>query len=166
MRLPGHHFRFTLIELVAVLAVMGIVLAVTAPSLAGFVHGRAVREESRRLVAVTRRAAEVAEHEFCRTRVWIEPATGTYGWERVETFDEDGANGESFTVPDGMDLTVSPASSETVVEITFRPDGGVEGADVEQAIRFETGSGEELAEVVFDGDRGVFLVAEDEEDGE
>jgi len=162
VRLVRHHSCFTLIELVIVMAVVGTILAVTAPNLAGFVHGRSVREEARRLVAVTRRAAAVAASQSCRTIVWLEPDTGIYGWRRVETYDEDGADEVSFTAADGITLTVSPVPEEGTCEITFRPDGGVEGAS-DLVIRFVAGSDEEASEVVFDDDRGIFVVSEDEE---
>jgi len=156
-----------LIELVIVMAVMAVILAVTAPNLAGFVHGRSVREEARRLVAVTRRAAAVASSQSCRTRVWLEPSTGSYGWRRVETYDTDGADDVSFTVAEGIELTVSPAPEEGTCEVTFRPDGGVDVV-ADLRMRFAAGPASDASEVTFDADRGIFVVAEDEdqEDGQ
>ncbi|MBT3290634.1 MAG: type II secretion system protein [Victivallales bacterium] len=157
-----HNSAFTLLELVIVMAVVGTTLAVTAPNLARFVHGRSVQEEARRFVAVTRRAAVVAASQSCRTLVWLDPETGEYGWRRVETYDEEGVGDVSFTVADGMVLEVSPQPEEETCEVTFLPHGTVEGAD-ELRVCFVSGPGEDSAEVGFDDERGIFVVQSGED---
>jgi type II secretion system protein H len=154
---------FTLLELVIVMAVVGIMLAVTAPNLARFLHGRNVREDARRLVAVTRRAAAVAASQSCRTVVWIDPTNGEYGWRRLESFTKDTTDELSYTVLDGTTLSVSPAPEEETSEVTFRPDGEVDGAEG-LVVTFSTGSGGDEARVTFDDERGLFAVDEEGED--
>lgn len=167
MRRRRHQFHFSLLELVMVLAVMGAILAVTAPSLAGFVHGRSVREESRRLVATTRRAASAASALSSRTRLWLDSETGSYGWQLFETFSPDEAEGMAFTVADGIVLEIEPQPASGLHELVFRPDGGVEGADSTFLVRFVSGGNREASEVRFLVERGVFAVVgevpEDEE---
>lgn len=143
------------------MAVVGTLLAVTAPSLAGFVHGRSVREEARRLVALTQRAAAVAGAQSCRTRLWVEPETGSYGWRLVETFAPETVDEMVFTVASGITLEVEPSPSSGVLELTFRPDGGIEGADENLRIRFVAGGNREASEVRLLTERGVFAVAEE-----
>jgi type II secretion system protein H len=165
--LPGTGVRgragFTLLELVIVMAVVGIMLAVTAPNLARFLHGRNVREDARRLVAVTRRAAAVAMNQSCRTVVWLDPTNGEYGWRRLETFTDDTTGELSYTVLDGITLSVSPTPEEDTYEVTFRADGEVEGAEG-LVVTFSSGSGGDEAEVTFDIERGLFVVGEGEDD--
>src|SRR5437773_775638 len=50
----SHRRAFTLVELILVMALLGIVLAVSAPSLSNFFHGRTLDSEARRLMALTR----------------------------------------------------------------------------------------------------------------
>lgn len=161
MRRGRHNLRFSLLELVIVMAVMATILAVTAPSLAGFVHGRSVREEARRLVALTQRAAAVAGAQSCRTRLWVEPATGTYGWRLVETFATETVDEAQFTAASGITIEVEPSPASGVLELTFRPDGGIEGADGNLRIRFVSGGNREASEVRLLTARGVFAVAEE-----
>jgi type II secretory pathway pseudopilin PulG len=161
VRRERHNFRFSLLELVIVMAVMGTILAVTAPSLAGFVHGRSVREEARRLVALTQRAAAVAGAQSCRTRLWIEPATGSYGWRLVETFATETVDEALFSVASGITLEVEPSPASGVLELTFRPDGEIEGADENLRVRFVAGGNRESSEVRLLTERGVFAVAEE-----
>ncbi len=44
---PSHQVAFTLIELIMVMTLLVVVVAVAAPSLAGFFRGRAVNAEAR-----------------------------------------------------------------------------------------------------------------------
>jgi prepilin-type N-terminal cleavage/methylation domain-containing protein len=169
---------FTLLELVIVLAVMGIILAVTAPDLARFLHGRTVREEARRFVAVTQRAAAYATTHSCRTTVWVDldvvGASGEtegvceYGWRRVESFDEEEVGETSFQTPTGMTVSITPTPDDSTWEITFGPDGSVEVSD-DLVVCFAAGPGDaETASVSFDEDRGIFLVqgGPDDEEGD
>jgi prepilin-type N-terminal cleavage/methylation domain-containing protein len=155
---PRRNSAFTLLELVIVMMVMGTLLAVTAPNLSRFLHHRSVVEEARRLVAVTRRAAAVASSQSCRTVVWLDTTSGEYGWRRMETFTED-AEELSFTLVEGIEMSVSPVPTEETCEVTFLPTGGVEGAD-DLVVAFRAGSAGDEARVEFDETRGLFEVTE------
>lgn len=173
-----HNSAFTLLELVIVLAVMATILAITAPNLARFIHGRSVREEARRFVAVTRRAAAYAVAHSCRTKVWIGLTAENdengfekprqYGWRLVETFEEDEDDEErTVTTAEGTEITVSPTTTEEELTITFGADGSV-SADDDLEITVVAGANPgETAVVLFDEDEGIFVVEDGpEDDGE
>ena len=165
-----HNPVFTLVELVLVMGVMALTLAVTAPNLARFLHGRSVREEARQFVAVTRRAAAYAAAHSCRTVVWIdlsgEPVQ--YGWRLVETFHAEEDEQERTLAPaEGIQLTATPKPDGTELAVTFGADGSVD-ADDELEIVFAAGPDLcETAVVRFVADEGIFVVADGpEDDGE
>lgn len=74
MRVPAHERGFSLIELTAVLVILGIVLAVAAPHMDG---GRSLRELDypQALLADLRFARQRAEADGCEVRVSISSAS-------------------------------------------------------------------------------------------
>jgi Tfp pilus assembly protein FimT len=77
---------FTLIELILVLALLTIVIALMAPSLGRFFHGRAIEEEGQRLLAMTRYAQSRAVSEGVPMELWMNPTDGSYGVRILEGF--------------------------------------------------------------------------------
>ena len=72
---------FTLVELLLVMSLLTIVLAVSAPSLSGFFHGRALDSEARRLLALTRHAQGRAVSEGIPMLLWLDSRQSAYGVE-------------------------------------------------------------------------------------
>lgn len=70
---------FTLLELILVLALLGIAVAIVTPRLSGFASGRAFDSETRRLLALTHAARSRAIAEGRPIVLWINSTSGTYG---------------------------------------------------------------------------------------
>lgn len=70
---------FTLIELILVMALLSVVIAVAAPTLSHFFHGRKLDSEARRFVALTRYAQNCAVSEGLPMVLWIDQLERTYG---------------------------------------------------------------------------------------
>src|SRR5215831_89969 len=54
---------FTLIELILVMAILTVAVAITAPALSNFFHGRSLDSEARRLLSLTRQGQSRAVSE-------------------------------------------------------------------------------------------------------
>ena len=78
---------FTLIELILVMAMLAIVLAVAAPSLANFFHGRSLDSEGRRFIALARYAQSRAVSEGVPIVLWVDAKSGSYGIEQEVSYD-------------------------------------------------------------------------------
>lgn len=98
---------FTLIELILVMAMLMIVLAVSAPSLSKFFHGRTLEAEARRFVSLTRYAQSRAIADGSPMIVWIDAKQGWYGLQQ-ETPDTD-PDPKAVTVQVARDLSLELA---------------------------------------------------------
>src|SRR5262249_21799177 len=76
---------FTLIELMLVMALLAVVLAVSAPSLSKFFKGRTLDSEARRFVSLTRYGQSRAVSEGVPMMLWIDPKERTYGLQEETT---------------------------------------------------------------------------------
>lgn len=110
-----HHFAiaknksgFTLIELIFVLAIIGIVLAVTAPEFRFFIAGRNVANAANKLVALARHARSMSIAEGRTYRLNVDTTSGTF-WLDAQTGAEfkelDTDFGQRFQLPDGTKAT-------------------------------------------------------------
>src|SRR5438046_3115239 len=79
---------FTLIELILVMALLSIVLAVSAPALSSFFRGRNIDAEGRRVVSLIRYGQSRAVSEGVPVLLWINARQGTYGVEQEPGFTE------------------------------------------------------------------------------
>src|SRR4051794_14678146 len=100
----GRHAAYTLLELVAVMAILCLVAGMAVPSLKGFGQGRQTTEGAAQLVALARRARTQAITEATPYRLNVDPAAGTYwltAW-RGGGFVSPGDNfGMVFAAPEG-----------------------------------------------------------------
>src|ERR1039457_3008092 len=78
---------FTLIELILVMALLTIVISLTAPSLSHFFRGRTLDSEARRLLALTRSGQSRAVSEGMPIDLWVDAAEGAFGLEAEPSFD-------------------------------------------------------------------------------
>lgn len=69
----------TLIELILVLAILGATLALFTPRFSLFFAGRALEEEARRLLGLTRYGASQAISTGAPQELWIDVMNGEYG---------------------------------------------------------------------------------------
>ncbi|MCX6930914.1 MAG: prepilin-type N-terminal cleavage/methylation domain-containing protein, partial [Verrucomicrobia bacterium] len=68
---PHAPSAFTLIELILVMALLTIVISLTAPSLSKFFRGRTLDSEARRLLALTRSGQSRAVSEGMPMDLWV-----------------------------------------------------------------------------------------------
>ena len=115
--------RFTLIELILVMAALATVMAVTAPALARFFRGRSVTEEARRLTALVRYARSQAISRSEPMEVWVEPADGSYGLRAVHEHETDGEANVRFDLPEEIGVDCESADPGAAIRIVYWPDG-------------------------------------------
>jgi Tfp pilus assembly protein FimT len=129
---------FTLLELIAVLVLISTVLAIAAPSLRGFVHGRQTADTAARLLALTHLARSRAVSRGCIHRLNIDVEAGTY-WltmQQAGAFVEiESDQGRQFRLPVGVSVAVDLPSAEASADesvpfILFYPDGRSDPATI------------------------------------
>jgi len=134
---------FTLIELILVMALLSIVLAVSAPALSGFFSGRTIDSEARRLVSLTRYGQSRAVSEGVPTILWIDARKRTYGLQLEPGYSEGDTKALSFAVGKGLRLEVADVPAWTsnqagqaarralqadpnISRLRFQPDGFID----------------------------------------
>jgi type II secretion system protein H len=127
-----HRRGFTLIELVLVLALLVIAVSMVAPRISGFIRGRALHSEARRLLSVIRAGQSRAVSEGMPASVWIQSAQGRYGL-ASETPASSKADPKEieFTTDEEIRLSVTAGTGESVTfrelpAIRWLPDGVVD----------------------------------------
>src|SRR5207249_1124035 len=92
---PTHTSRaFTLIELILVMALLAVVLAISAPSLSRFFRSRSLDSEARRFMALTRAAQSRAVSEGVPMVLWLATKEHAYGLNGAKSFGWRGTRGE------------------------------------------------------------------------
>jgi type II secretion system protein H len=97
---------FTLIELILVMALLTIVISLTAPKLSRFFHGRTLDSEARRLLALTRSGQSRAVSEGMPMDLWVDTEQGTFGLEAEPSYDTSDPKAVDFTLDSGLRLEV------------------------------------------------------------
>jgi type II secretion system protein H len=111
---------FTLIELILVMALLTIVISLTAPRLSRFFHGRTLDSEARRLLALTRSGQSRAVSEGMPMDLWVNTGQGTFGLEAEPSYDASDSKAVDFTLDGGLQLevvnktVVAPANTVTM----------------------------------------------------
>ena len=110
---------FTLIELILVMALLTIVISLTAPKLSRFFHGRTLDSEARRLLALTRSGQSRAVSEGVPMDLWVDAEQGTFGLEAEPSYETSDPKAVDFTLDGGLQLevvnktVVAPANTMT-----------------------------------------------------
>jgi prepilin-type N-terminal cleavage/methylation domain-containing protein len=97
---------FTLIELILVMALLTIVISLTAPSLSRFFRGRTLDSEARRLLALTRSGQSRAVSEGLPMDLWVNASEGAFGLEVEPSFDTSDPKAVEFTLDSGLRIAV------------------------------------------------------------
>jgi type II secretion system protein H len=151
---------FTLIELILVMALLAIVLAVSAPSLSRFFKGRSLDSEARRFMALTRAAQSRAVSEGVPMVLWLETKSRAYGLNADKSFVESDPQAEQFTVDETLEVEVQHSADAitasqaaqfknekldtgTLFTLRFNPDGFVSASSPE-AVVFRQNKSDEL----------------------
>ena len=88
------------------MALLTIVISLTAPSLSRFFRGRTLDSEARRLLALTRSGQSRAVSEGIPMDLWVDAAQGTFGLEAEPSFDTSDPKAMEFTVDSGLKIEV------------------------------------------------------------
>jgi len=151
---------FTLIELILVMALLAVVLAVSAPSLSRFFRSRGLESEARRFMALTRHAQSRAVSEGVPMVLWLEPKQRLYGLNADRSFIEDDPMAEQFNVDESVEIEVWLSSDAIAASqasqfkdekqttsglymLRFNPDGFASLSSPE-AVMFRQGDSNEL----------------------
>jgi Tfp pilus assembly protein FimT len=142
---------FTLVELVAVMALLVTVIAVASPSLAGFFRGRAVDAEARRFMTLTRAGQSRAAAEALPMILWVDLQQRTYGLETDSSFVDEDSKAVQYTLDGNVTMEIgatdtlaaaitadtlfgsgiSASKNASLPHIRFEPDGGVSASSPE-----------------------------------
>jgi type II secretion system protein H len=102
---------FTLIELILVMAVLTVVISLTAPALANFFRGRSLDSEARRLLALTRQGQSRAVSEGVPMELWLNTQEGKFGLEAEPSFEAEDPRAVEFALAEDMALEVREAET-------------------------------------------------------
>ena len=117
-RITHQSRAFTLIELILVLALLAIIASITLPRMSGFIRGRALDSEARRLFALMHAAQSRAVSEGAPMLLWLDEKGSAYGLQ-AETSGQNGdAKAEELTVDSTLQISV--LSSGTGGQTTFK----------------------------------------------
>ncbi len=97
---------FTLIELILVMAVLTVVISLTAPALANFFRGRSLDSEARRLLALARQGQSRAVSEGVPMELWLDVKQRKFGLEAEPGFETEDPRAVEFTLAEDMELEV------------------------------------------------------------
>jgi len=101
---PGR--GFTLIELILVMALLTVVISLTAPKLSRFFHGRTLDSEARRLLALTRSGQSRAVSEGMPMDLWVDADKGVFGLEAEPSYETSDPKAAEFTLDGGLQIEV------------------------------------------------------------
>jgi type II secretion system protein H len=125
---------FTLVELIVVMALLAIVLALSAPSLGRSMRERSLADEATRFLAATEYARDEAVSQGVPMIVWLDPRGQSFGVEQKAGFESDETRTKEFVV--NPDITfASDATRKTngaIVAVEFSPDGTPVATSVEE----------------------------------
>ena len=121
---------FTLIELIVVLGLIAAILGVAAPSLSRFFAGRALKEETRRFLALTQYGSNQAINEGVPMTLWIEEKEGEYGLRPDSGYPTNRYNTFHYHLHDNLKFDIennelNSQNTTTTPSISFIPDGSI-----------------------------------------
>jgi type II secretion system protein H len=127
---------FTLIELILVLALLGIATSLVAPALSNFFRGRALDSEARQLLSLTHAGQSRAISEGFPMLLWIDSQGHAYGLEEEATSHNGNSQdadpkAEEFTFEpqlqiEAVNASPMPVNGRSLPAIRFLPDGTID----------------------------------------
>ena len=127
---------FTLFEMIATLALVSLLLSVALPHLRFFVSGRTTIEEARRVVSLTRHAAEEAAARGDAIEFWLDTETLTYGLRSATGRTLDAPGKRSYTIAPNLAMEIPDArGTEIHVFTTVWFPGGACETDALETVR-------------------------------
>jgi type II secretion system protein H len=138
-----------LIELVLVLALLVVAVSIVAPHMSGFIRGRALDSEARRLAAVLHAGQARAISEGMPMVLWIDAKQNSYGVEEETPGKNGDTKAEAFTADENVQVNVVSAgrNAQTTFKnlpaIRFLADGSVDEGSP-QSLQLQDGGGTAL----------------------
>jgi Tfp pilus assembly protein FimT len=129
---PGRRGAFTLIELILVMTLLVVVVSMIAPKLSGFIRGRALDSEVRRLLSLAHAGQSRAVSEGMPIVLWFDQKNGTYGLEEETGPASGDPKREILNLAGTVQLTVmnlagaSPTTFKHLPAIRFLADGSID----------------------------------------
>ena len=133
MTLARRSNAFTLVELIIVMALLAIVMALAAPSLARSMKERNLPDQAARLLAATEYARSEAASQGVPMVIWIDSEARVFGIEPKEGFDGEPSRSREFTWIEDIQIeTEQKATADKKNDgIEFAPDGAPSDTSVE-----------------------------------
>ena len=97
------------------MALLAIVISISAPSLSRFFQGRNLDSEVKRFMALTRLAQSRAVSEGVPMVLWLETKQRAYGLNADKTFVEEDSKAEQFRVDESLEVEVMHSPSALAV---------------------------------------------------
>ena len=88
------------------MALLTIVISLTAPRLSRFFHGRTLDSEARRLLALTRSGQSRAVSEGVPMDLWVDADKGEFGLEAEPSFETSDPKAVAFALDSGLKIEV------------------------------------------------------------
>ena len=118
---PMPRRAFTLIELMLVMALLTIIIAVSAPSLSRFFRGRNLDSEARRLISLTRYAQSRAVSEGVPMVLWIDLRQDRYGLRQETSYTGEDAKAVDLPLAQDVHITATTMSASSDAAVRLRP---------------------------------------------
>ncbi len=160
---------FTLIELMVLLAVLTVIIQITAPAVARFFRGRKRIEDARRIMALTRLARNEAIARGEPMRFWVDMDEGFYGLETQSSYmrveDDVAFIQREYKMSDEVTLTADGTvfDEDGRMIVVFRPDGTCDGGELQTITLTDRDAKEIRINRIDEGARFVIEVEDDEE---
>ena len=145
---------FTLIEMIMVMTLLVVLISMIAPNLSGFIRGRALDSEARRMIALMHAAQSRAVSEGMPMMFWVDGKSGQYGMaEETPPTAAGDPKAEVLQAADNLQLSVVNVGGNAmttfkyaganVPAIRFLADGSVD-EDSPHMVRIDSADGTSL----------------------
>lgn len=115
---------FTLIELILVMAILVVLLGVSAPSLSRFFRARTLEAEAKRFLALTRYGQSRAVSEGLPIVLWIDSQQAAYGLQADSSYEEEDPKQLAYALHDDVQVEVHQSTIAQRQAALWRETGG------------------------------------------
>jgi type II secretory pathway pseudopilin PulG len=102
---------FTLIELILVMAILTMMVSVSAPTLSHFFRGRTLDSEARRMLSLLRAGQSRAVAEGVPMDFWVDAAQGRFGLEAERSYEPEDPKAVELPIDGGLQIEVGNATN-------------------------------------------------------
>lgn len=106
---------FTLIELILVMAILIMMVSLSAPTLSHFFRGRALDSEARRMLALMRNGQNRAVSEGVPMDFWVDADQGRFGLEAERSYETEDPKAVDLPLDSGLQVEVVGRASAAPV---------------------------------------------------